>query len=69
MPKDYVPNFLSLIATREVREGIFIRLETMREPGKQGPGLELLVSAEKAIELAHGILESVEDWKRKYRQN
>ena len=69
MPENNDPNFLSEIATAEFELGISIRLKTMIEHDRPGPSLEFLVTPERATELAHGILEAVEAWKKKYRMN
>ena len=61
------PSFLSEYGIAILRTGLAIRLRTMRSPGNPGPQLECLVRAERATELAHGILEAVEDWKSKHQ--
>lgn len=61
------PNFLSEIATASLEIGIAIRLKTMKSPGRNGPELTFLVSAERASELAQQILDAAEEWKRTRR--
>ena len=61
------PNFLSEVAIASLEIGLAIRLKTMIEPGRSGPGLEFLVSAERAEEVARDILLASEEWKKTRR--
>ena len=69
------PVFLAEFGTRAVPAGLSIRLRTVLVSGARGPHpqpqvgpeLEFLISAEQATELAQGILEAVDDWKKKHQ--
>ena len=69
------PVFLSEFATWSLPAGLSIRFRTVivsRASGPEpeprtGPEFEFLLSSEQATELAQGILEAVDDWKKKHQ--